>query len=777
MQALLLHEGWRACRADPATARDIDASGDGWMPAPVPGTIHEALIAADRLENPFVGMNEVGAQWIGEADWLYQCTFEVPASFLEPAAVDLCCDGLDTIATVWLNGMQVLRSDNMFVPQRVSVRQHLREGHNELRILLASALLKGREREQAHGRMEVWNGEPSRVYVRKAQYHYGWDWGPTLLTAGIWRPIRLEAYDARIADVHCPIEVAADLQSATLPVRVEIVDADAVVLPLGAQHAGHLPLVSLALHGPDKQVVAAATVSASDGVAEHTFQIEHPALWWPRGYGDQPLYELHVSLERAQIQEVETEVRLGIRRLELIQEPIEGEAGTSFYFRVNNTPIFCGGANWIPADSFTTRISADRYRALLQQAADAHMNMVRIWGGGIYEDEAFYDACDELGLLVWQDFMFGCGIYPAADWFQASVRAEAQAQLRRLRHHACIALWCGNNEDYQIAYSLGRYHHDLPPDGDAGFPARVIYEGLLPEVCAAYDPTRPYWPGSPWLGANPDDQTIGDRHTWEVWGRNAADYKTYPQLEGRFVSEFGMAAMPDLATIESFTTEDERYAGSRTIEFHNKATGGARRMASYQADNLRPVASLADTIYATQLIQAEALAAAYQGWRRRWGGPNHYAVAGALVWQLDDCWPVTSWSVIDYYGRPKPAYYVIRRALAPLSLGIATSDDSVQVWAVNGTRQPRQGKLELRTWTLDGELIGVERADVTLADNRASELGVFGFRPGENTVFDARLLVNGTVVARTARWPEPYKYLHLPDPMIVVDLEGRDTIR
>jgi beta-mannosidase len=776
MQTLALTGGWQVQRVDSARHPEAGAA-EGWIAATVPGTVHEALIAANRLEDPFVGMNEVGAQWIGESGWLYRCTFELPAGMLEAAAVDLCCDGLDTIATVWLNDVELLRSDNMFVPQRVGVLQHLRPGQNELRILLDSALYAGREREAAHGATAVWNGEASRVYVRKAQYHYGWDWGPTLLTAGIWRDIRLEAYDARIAEAHCPAELAPDLGSATLPVRVSVADADRMALPLGAQHAGHLLLVKMALHGPDQQLISAVEIAPEHGLAEHTFELARPELWWPNGHGAQPRYTLDISLERAQEQLDRRSMRLGLRRIEVVQEPLDEEPGTTFLFRVNGTPIFCGGANWIPADSFTTRVTPERYRALLQQAADANMNMLRIWGGGIYEADQFYELCDELGLLVWQDFMFACGIYPAVDWFQASVRAEAEAQLRRLRHHPCIALWCGNNEDYQIAYSLGRYHHELPPDGEEGFPARVIYERLLPEVCAALDPTRLYWPGSPFLGANPDDPTIGDRHTWEVWGRAAADYHSYPQLEGRFVSEFGMAAKPALATIESFAPEEERYAGSRTIEYHNKASEGARRLASYQADNLRPVMSLPDAIYATQFIQAEALGIAYRSWRRRWGGPGRYAVAGALVWQLDDCWPVTSWSVIDYSGRPKPAYYVIRRALAPLTIGVASSGDSVQVWAVNGTRAAQPARFELRTWTLEGELLGLESADITLPENRTSELGVFGFRPGGALVFDARLIVDHRVVARAALWPEPFKYLTLPDPMIVIDLDEQETIR
>ncbi|MFO7168546.1 MAG: glycoside hydrolase family 2 protein [Chloroflexota bacterium] len=777
MRQLLLSSGWQLKQRAPGAALDDAFAEDaGWITATVPGNVHTDLIAAGLLPDPFDGMNERAAQWVGECDWLYRCDFELPEGFADARAVALCCDGLDTFATVWLNGQQVIVTDNMFVPQRAEVRALLRPGRNQLRVLFESALLRGREREAEHGVLACWNGEPSRLYVRKAQYHYGWDWGPTLLTAGPWRPVRLEAYDARIADVECPAEVSEDLQHARVPVAVSLEvggdDAD----PTQAAQLLDALAVRIELLDPDGAAVGGALLPAAGGSAHTEIAVGAPRLWWPAGYGEQPLYRLSVSLERGGEVLDRRELRLGLRRLRLVQEPLEGEPGTTFLFEVNNTPIFCGGANWIPADSFTPRIPPERYRALLRAAVDMNMVMVRVWGGGIYEDEVFYDTCDELGLLVWQDFMFACGIYPAQPWFQESVRAEAEAQVRRLRHHACIALWCGNNEDYQIARSRGVYAgpHE-PPDAGSPFPARVIYERLLPEVCARLDPTRAYWPGSPFGGDDPDDPTVGDRHAWAVW--QLADYHDYPQHIGRFVSEFGMAAAPDVATVAAFARPEERHPWSRTFEHHNKAADGPRRLAAYLSDNLPLPSDLEGYVYATQLVQAEALATAYRSWRRRWGGPGRYAAAGALVWQLDDCWPVTSWAIIDYYLRKKPACYVIRRCLAPLALGLARAGDGVDVWAVNGTLREVAAQLELRTWTLTGEPVAVERASITLAPNRATELGSFGFDPGGALVIDARLRVGDEVVARQALWPEPFKYYLLPDPLIVVELDGPETVR
>lgn len=779
MRQLLLSEGWQLSQYDPGRTIDEACSTDeGWIPALVPGTVHQALITADRLPDPFVGLNERAAQWVGESDWLYRCRFELPDDFADSGCVALCCDGLDTIATVWLNGVEVLSSDNMFVPQRIQIQKWLHPGQNELWMRFESAQRHGKEREAAHGKLHVWNGDPSRVYVRKAQYHYGWDWGPTLLTAGPWRAIRLEAYEARIAELHCPIEVAADLKSAVIPVQIEVeqVGSD-TALPLGAQHAAHLYLVKLLLYAPDGALVSAASVAVDGRMAQHQITIEQPQLWWPNGYGAQPLYRLVVSLEQGQ-EVVDTRtIRLGLRRLVLLQEALTDEAGTTFLFEVNNTPVFCGGANWIPADSFTPRITPERYRTLLKQAAAANMAMIRIWGGGIYEDDIFYEICDELGLLVWQDFMFACGIYPAQDWFLTSIRAEAEAQIRRLRQHACIALWCGNNEDYQIANSLGLYDPALGPQANEQFPARQIYEHLLPEICAALDPTRSYWPGSPYGGQNGNDPTYGDRHVWDIWHGQMAPYQSYPKYAGRFVSEFGMQASPAMATLESFILPEDRYPGSRTLDHHNKAEGGPRRIAAYLTDNLRPPTDLESYIYATQLMQTDALVSAYRGWRRRWAGPGRYSLAGALVWQLNDCWPVTSWAIVDYGLRPKPAYYGIRRALAALAIGMARDEEGAAVWVVNGTTSQVEAVVELRTLTLMGEELSLERAQITLPPNATTELGSFGLGVGRALVFAARLLVDGRVVARDVLWPEPLKYFTFPNPLIMLDLEGEETLR
>ena len=754
--SLSLHSGWQFKARDSQTPLNDDfASGSDWAAASVPGTVHQELLALGRIPDPNVGLNELDVQWVGETDWLYRTEFDAPAVESGQQA-DLCFDGLDTFAKVWLNGELILENENMFVPRRVSVAGKLREGFNELRVLFSSALLRGRAIEAELGKRELWNGDSSRLYVRKAQYHYGWDWGPVLMTAGLWRGVRLEVYQSRIDKLACDVSLSPDLNKATFPLR----------LRLAGKITGQ---VNLELLGPGERLLDSVSVPAAAEI-KHDFILTRPEVWWPTGYGEQPLYTVRATLDGGD----STSLRVGVRTIKLVQEPVAGEEGSSFFFEVNGTPMFCGGANWIPDDNFLPRISPQRYRTRLTQARDANMVMIRVWGGGIYEDDAFYDACDELGLLIWQDFMFACGMYPAHPEFLENVRQEAEAAVKRLRHHACLALWCGNNEDYQIASSVGAYG----PDADESkFDAKSTYEELLPEVCARLNPATPYWPGSAYGGPSSTDQHIGDRHTWDVWHGNMAPYDDYPKYEGRFVSEFGMQSLPSLALLESVTAPEERFPASRTLEHHNKAEGGPRRLNVYIGDTVPIPADLPGYVYASQLVQAEALASAYRGWRRRWGADGRRAVSGALVWQLNDCWPVTSWAIVDSSGQPKPAYYAVKRALKPISVGVTVTGKGAEVWAVNGTTETQTMTVVLRALTLEGQELGAETREVTLAANEVTELGHFAAEhDAASTIVAATLRQDGNVIAREVRWPEPFKYLTLPDPGLKVEITGANSL-
>ncbi len=744
------------------------AEPQGWHRAQVPGNVYQDLLSEGLIPDPYIGQNERDVQWVAQRNWVYRLDFELRAIPSE-GEIDLVCEGLDTFAEVRLNDHCVLRSDNMFVPHRIGVRPWLREGTNRLVLVFESALNRGRELEAAHGKLPLWNGDSSRLYVRKAPYHYGWDWGPVLLTAGPWKAVRLQAYTQRIADLYTPVRWSDDRSTATVAVHTELVGAQA-----GTGELHHV------LYAPDGRAVARHSSSVhgtSSGAVALT--IREPELWWPSGMGAQALYRLVTELRNARGEVLDrSERRLGLRILTLRQQPIEGEAGHSFHFEVNGREFFTGGANWIPDDNLLNRITPERYRERVRQARDANMVMLRVWAGGIYEDDAFYDACDEMGLLVWQDFLFACGVYPAHDAFVESVQQEAAAAIKRLRHRASLAIWCGNNEDYAIAESVGRYGPGKAADQ---MPARRIYEQVLPELCAALDPDRPYWPGSPYSPSTGDSQlssdpTVGDRHTWEVWHGQMAPYADYCKFEGRFVSEFGMQSHPSLALLQKVLPPAEQHPHSETLAWHNKAgllvPDGHRRLAVYLADTLRVGTSLADHVYGTQFVQAEAMRYAYQDFRRRWQRPNARAVGGALVWQLNDCWPVTSWALIDASGEAKPAWHTVRRALAPISVATRQASDGLRVWVMSSLDQDMPLILTVQLHDLLGQLVRQTQMEVLVRANCTTESPLNLALPKTPVVATATLENTTRVMACDCAWPEPFRFHDLPIAGLNAHREG-----
>ncbi|KQW45829.1 MULTISPECIES: glycoside hydrolase family 2 protein [unclassified Roseateles] len=751
------------CRAldDPQTLDAVLAETDGWHHAEVPGNVYQDLLREGLIPDPHLAMNERDVQWVAQRDWVYRLDFDLTALPVD-GELDLVCDGLDTFAQVWLNGHCILRSDNMFVPHRLPVRQWLKTGANRLVLVFESALRRGQAVEAEHGKQPLWNGDSSRLYVRKAPYHYGWDWGPVLLTSGPWKPVRLQAYSRRIADVQTRLRWAPDASAVTVAVSAELSGSE-------AQLEGH---VLHALYAPDGRQLA----NRAGGDAD--FQVVDPQLWWPAGMGGQPLYRLVTELRDASGAVLDRcERKLGLRRLALLQQPIEAEAGSSFHFSVNGREFFTGGANWIPDDNLLNRITPERYRERVQQARDANMVMLRVWAGGIYEDEAFYDACDELGLLVWQDFLFACGVYPAHDAFVESVKQEAVAAIKRLRHRASLALWCGNNEDYAIAETCGRYGPDKPDD----MPARRIYEKLLPELCAALDPDRPYWPGSPYSPAQGEvivssDATVGDRHTWEVWHGQMAPYADYHKFEGRFVSEFGMQSHPSLPLLQQTLAAADQHPHSESLAWHNKAglqmMDGHRRLAVYLADTLRVGPTLADQVYGTQFVQAEAMRYAYQDYRRRWQRQGARAVGGALVWQLNDCWPSTSWALIDSSGTAKPAWHAVRRALAPIAVAARQTSDGLRVWVMSSLPDELPAALTVQLHDLQGQLQGQTQTELIVRPNGTTEALLKLDLPPTHVVVTAQLRNGDDVLARDSAWPEPFRFRDLPDAGLLAQRDG-----
>jgi beta-mannosidase len=731
------------------------------------------LLDAKKIPHPFLDRNERVVQWVGLEDWEYTTEFEYKSQ-QGNSTQDLVFEGLDTFATVYLNDQEVLYSDNMFHIHRINVNGKLKEGKNSLRILFKSAFKHGKALEEKYGEMNAFNGDHSRVYVRKAQYHYGWDWGPVLMTCGPYKEVRLESYAKAISDVFVDPVLNDDLTKATVNVNVTAL----------GEAAGGVSEVTIESPSGKKY---SGSCSFEEGKAQ--IEVDNPELWYVRGHGPQNRYNVSVQLKDKSGSVLDQWNQLvGIRKVELVQEKLQDAEGTSFYFRVNNIPVYSAGSDWIPAHNFLTALTKEDYLKWIQITADSNQVMIRVWGGGIYEPDLFYEACDEYGIMVWQDFMFACGQYPYYKEFRESVIREAEDQVRRLRNFCCMAVYAGNNEDYQVAEQSGLEWNPSDTNGDytnTNFPARTAYETDLPAAVEKLSPQVPYHPGSPWGGKDTTDPTIGDIHQWNVWHGSQEKYQFWSWLGGRFISEFGMLACPSRKTVEQFVTDPvQRYPQSQVMESHCKADGFERRLALYVMENITVRSmNLDDWIYATQLIQSECIAYAYRCWRREWRGDGKRYIGGALVWQINDCYPVSSWAIVDFYGREKLAYYALKRESAPLGLGIYRCDvekkgqplEGAQpgpphdlrdkkyvfdVWGVNSSLKDVEGTLEIRLFDVEsGKLIQeLDRKAVTLEANKTTEY-LEDLAIDENTCIQARVFdSNNNLLARASDFPQPLKH-------------------
>jgi len=614
-----------------------DCSGSEWLPAAVPGCVHSDLRRAKRIADPFWGTNEASVQWIEERDWEYSTAFDADADLLREEVVDLVADGLDTVATVRLNGRVVARTENMFIGYRWDVKPMLKAGRNALSVRLASATRYIRTHRTSHKPREFSDPIGRCSVIRKQQCQFGWDWGPRFVTAGIWRDIRLEGWSGNRLAGLAVTQAHARGPGVTLSLAPELARPDP-----GARCTWRLSLGGLA-------------VTSGEGA---TISVPGPRLWWPSGQGDQPLYDLEVEVAGSDGSAIGRWARrIGLRTIALDRH--KDAWGESFQFVVNGRPVFAKGANWIPANSFVAGLARADYARDLGAAVAANMNMVRVWGGGIYEGEDFYDLCDEKGLLVWQDFMFACTLYPADAAFVASARAEAEHQVRRLRHRACLALWCGNNEVW------GNNAHELldPEKTELRADYERLFHRALPPVVAAHGGATPYWPSSPWRGDTAAEhaagETRGDTHYWDVWhGRNPV--KDYEKWNFRFVSEFGMQSYGSLATQATFCPAADGNVFGATMENHQKNKQGNQIILDYVSRRYRFPRDQGALIYLSQLNQAHCMQVGTEHYRRLM--PR---CMGALYWQLNDCWPVASWSSIEFPGRWKALQHVARRFFAP----------------------------------------------------------------------------------------------------------------
>lgn len=683
-----------------------EAGKDNWQPATVPGCVHTDLLATKQIEDPLYRDNELKQQWIGKTDWDYETTFDVSPALLQRQHLELAFKGLDTYADVTLNGTPLLHADNMFREWRAEARPLLKAGANRLLVHFRSPLtevagLPGKygynlfaiNDEQAMGYVGD-KGPVLSPYTRKAPYHYGWDWGPRFVGLGIWQPVQLEAWDAaRAVDVHV-VQRQLSAQAATLGV---------VLAYEGAATASGPATLLVEATGPDGQPgprqEQALTLQPGRHEVTAEVQLASPQLWYPAGYGAQPLYTFKASLLQQGRPLDAAHTRIGLRTLALRRE--KDAYGKSFEFVVNGIPIFAKGVNWIPADIFQTRVTPRRYHQLLQAAKDCNMNMVRVWGGGIYENQYFYDTCDEMGLLVWQDFLFACSFYPGNPEFTDNVRQELTYQVRRLRDHPSIAIWVGNNENevawqqWGVPEKMGSHKLEVWSN------YLTLYRDLIPTVLHENDPSRPYWSSSP--SSDFEDiagsQTTGDMHYWDVWG-STAPISDYEKQVPRFMSEYGFQSFPELKSVQQFTQPADLDIASPVMKEHQRSAVGNPRLTEYLLRDYRQPKDFASFLYVSQVLQAQAIKLSAEHLRR-----NRPRTMGSMYWQLDDCWGVASWSSIDYYGRWKALQYYAKRFYAPVLVSPHEEGDQVRVYVVSDRTSALGANLQVRLLDFAGKVL------------------------------------------------------------------------
>lgn len=622
-----------------------EADSQTWHSAHVPGSVYADLMADGTMPDPFWRENELDAFERMKKDYVYQRAFTVTEAQLAHAHVELVCEGLDTLAHVSLNGREIAFADNMHITWVWDVKEQLHAGENTLEIRFDSPILYcAKKAEEAPG-WESSDATPGFRHLRKAHCMFGWDWGPRLPDAGIWRPIFLRTWDTARLENALMLQAHHD-GMVDVTIRPEIAGESAW---------------SAEITAPDGEVIIIPETTA----AEQVITIEHPQLWWPNGLGKQPLYRVTVRLATG-----DTRVwRIGLRTMTVSRE--KDEWGEEFCHVVNGVKVFAMGADYIPEDNILARVTPERTRRLLEDCKAANFNAIRVWGGGYYPDDAFYDICDELGLMVWQDLMYACAFYDLTPDFERSIRVETHQNVARLRHHASLALICGNNEmEMFMAGANSALINHRTWEFVPTYPHHItdyvkMFEYILPAIVKETAPQTYWWPASPSSGGNfdaPNDENRGDNHYWDVW-HGEKPFTEYRKFFFRYASEFGFQSFPCLKSVEQFTLPDDRNIFSRVMERHQRNQAANGKILSYLSQTFRYPNSFDDLLYASQLMQAEAIRYGVEHWRR-----NRGRCMGAIIWQLNDIWPVASWASIDYYGRWKALHYAAKRFFAPVMI-------------------------------------------------------------------------------------------------------------
>ncbi|MDD5694782.1 MAG: glycoside hydrolase family 2 protein [Bacteroidales bacterium] len=766
---LSLVHNWEFRQADTGT----------WMPARVPGTVHTDLLANHRIEDPFYRLNERQLQWIDKIDWEYRTIVKADRNLMQKEHIDLVFAGLDTYAEVYLNEELILQMDNMFRTWRVQCKDHLKLGDNLLRVRFLSPIAEGLKKLQAQGyplpasndQSETGGLGDQRVspFVRKAPYHFGWDWGPRLVTSGIWRPVSLEAWDdTRIRDLYINTK-NLDRNQADLEVQFQVLASQGIRLDARIYVDSVQMLEEQISLLPGENTIALPV------------KIQHPVLWWPNGMGDPKIYRIRVVLGKGEEITGEAEISAGLRNLRLVQDPDPDGSGKSFYFEVNGIPVFARGANYIPNDVFLTNVTPDRYESIIRSAAEANMNMLRIWGGGIYENDLFYDLCDQYGIMVWQDFMFACSMYPGDDAFLESVRREAIDNVKRLRNHPSIVLWCGNNEietawaEWDENRGWGwKQQYNSEQRREIWKAYDTLFHRILPGVVAAYDPAVPYWHSSPSAGFGQlagYDTKSGDMHYWGVW-HGLHPFSDFRKYRARFMSEYGFQSFPEFSSVKRYTLPEDYDIESEVMMSHQRSGIGNLRIRQYMEPDYPVPDDFEQFLYVGQLLQADAIKMAIECHRT----DMPYCM-GTLYWQINDCWPVASWSGIDYYGRWKALHYFAKEAFKPVILVMDEKEDNVRVHIVSDLPETQTAMLVMKLIRFDGQELWTDSLPVEIPARSSAvyfEKEIAGFGT-TNTVMVVSLRAGDVHTDSGFHYFVRPKYLKLTNPDISFEVSETES--
>ena len=690
-----LHEGWKFRQARLTN----------WYPATVPGVVHTDLLQNKIIEDPFFRLNERGLQWIDKEDWVYETCFTLAADMMRKENMELVFEGLDTYADVYLNDECILKADNMFRRWSIPVRQYIREENNILKVYFHSPVKIDVPKWDALPYQYPASNDQSEngglfnkkisIFARKAGYHYGWDWGPRLVTSGIWRPVYIRAWsDLRINDVFIEQkEVGAG--RAVIAGHVELdadKDMDGVLVTITDEATG--------------RVLGEWQADLKRGTNRVTvdFVLHKPKLWWSNGLGEPFLYRFRTDIiAGGELLDSKTE-RVGIRSLKVVHQP--DKDGHTFYIELNGRPVFAKGANYIPSDNFLPRVTPENYKRTILDAAGVNMNMLRVWGGGIYENDVFYDLCDEHGIMIWQDFMFACSMYPAEGALLDNIHQEAVDNVKRLRNHACIALWCGNNECQDAWLGWGwkceieRQNKEYADKIWAQY--RQQYHVTLPGVVREYAPGTFYWPSSPFaFEGEMSGTTDGDRHYWSVW-HGKAPISDYDSEKSRFFSEYGFQSFPEFDSVKRYAPYPEDWdIRSEVMMSHQRGGDHANGLIeTYLLNEYKKPRDFRAFLYMNHVLQGDAIKTAIESHRRQM--PYNM---GTLFWQHNDCWPVASWASRDYYGRWKAQHYYVRKAYDDILISSVVEGDDLKVYAVSDRLENTSGQLQLQVCQFDGTVV------------------------------------------------------------------------